>query len=79
MKKVKCIHCGIEIPTGRLNALPNTKTCTEHSNVDKLYANPIIRNDEDYSELEFIKDPNVIAELQRMRTITSGHIAHKPE
>lgn len=31
----KCTTCGEEIPAARLKLLPNTKTCTKHSVVDK--------------------------------------------
>lgn len=33
-----CTHCGIEIPAARLEALPETKTCVEHSSVQPYKA-----------------------------------------
>lgn len=29
----KCEECGVEIPVGRLQALPDTTTCIKHSTV----------------------------------------------
>lgn len=66
----KCLACGVEIPEGRLKAVPGTKTCTEHSNENAYYANQVVHNDEDYCQLEFIKDPNAIAEIKRLSKLS---------
>jgi hypothetical protein len=36
-----------------------------------------VKNDEEYSEIEFIKDPNTIAEIRKMKQMTNGHFASK--
>ena len=66
-KIVTCINCKTEIPVGRLKAIPGTKTCTECTSTDQYYVNQIVNNDEDYNELEIIRDPNSIAEMQRYK------------
>ena len=33
---MNCIHCKTEIPKQRLQALPNTKTCTECSTTEQV-------------------------------------------
>lgn len=75
----KCAKCTKPIPEGRLKALPNATTCVACSNEGSYVANQVILNDEDYSQLEFIKDPETIAELNRLRGITSGHIPNIPD
>lgn len=76
---MNCIKCNNTIPEGRLKALPGTKVCTECSTENAYYANPVIRGDEDYSELEFTKDPNAIAQLKKMQGESSGHIPNIPD
>lgn len=74
-----CTKCNQPIPEGRLKALPNTTVCTACSSENAYYANPVIRGDEDYSELDFTKDPNAIRELRRMASETSGRIPNIPD
>jgi len=31
----KCTVCGVEIPAGRIKAVPNTRTCVQHSQTDR--------------------------------------------
>lgn len=64
---MKCKSCQNEIPEGRLKALPGTRVCTPCSTEGQYVSNQIVVNDEEYSELEFIKDPNTIAELARLK------------
>jgi hypothetical protein len=75
----KCTKCEQQIPEGRLKALPSATTCVGCSNEGSYIANQVIHNDEDYSQLEFIKDPETIAELNRLKGITSGHIPNIPD
>lgn len=75
----KCTKCNQPIPEGRLKALPTTTTCTACSTEGSYIANQVIHNDEDYTQLEFIKDPETIAELNRLKGITSGHIPNIPD
>jgi len=66
-----CTACGIEIPAGRVKALPNTNTCVEHSTTATWKINVItvgnIEKDDHYQEVEIIKDPTVYEELQSMK------------
>lgn len=75
----KCIKCSNYIPEGRVKALPNVTTCVACSTEGSYVANQVIHNDEDYTQLEFIKDPETIAELNRLKGITSGHIPNIPD
>ena len=34
----KCIVCNVEIPQGRINILPHTKTCVNHSTTEPYVA-----------------------------------------
>lgn len=74
-----CKKCGSEIPAGRLKALPDAVTCTKCSTEGAYYANQVINGDEDYSQLEFTKDPDAIRALERMKGETSGHIPNIPD
>lgn len=67
-----CKVCNQPIPEGRLKILPNTHTCVNHSDTSRYYVRPVINSDEDYSELEIIKDPEMI---ERVRDYESkaGH------
>ena len=49
-----CIVCNKEIPEGRLKALPNTKTCTEHSQVDKVAGFQLITGKTEYTDLQIV-------------------------
>lgn len=65
---MNCIKCGKQIPEARLKALPNTKTCVEHSGAEKVvgitynegqgdhcYTDLIIVSAQEYKELEQYK------------------------
>ena len=69
----KCKICNAIIPAGRLKALPNTRTCVEHSNEERYYVNSIVKSDEDYFEIELIKDPKVIAQLEAAKKSIGKH------
>ena len=71
---MKCAKCNTDIPEGRLKAIPTTKVCTPCSTEGAYFANPIVKNDEDYTEIQFVRDPQAIAELSRLRKVTSGHL-----
>lgn len=61
----KCKVCGIVIPEGRIKILPNTHTCVEHSDTSKYYVRTVINSDEDYGELEVIKDNDLIEKIKK--------------
>lgn len=71
---MKCNSCGNVIPEGRLKALPQTRVCTPCSTEGAYVANQIVINDEEYTELEFIKDPNTIAELARLKSLQNAKV-----
>ena len=63
-----CIKCNSQIPEGRIQILPNTKTCVNCSSTSQWYARPVITGKTTYSEVEVIKDTNAIKELLIKRT-----------
>ena len=60
-----CIKCNSEIPEGRIQILPNTKTCVNCSSTSQWYARAVITGKTTYSEVEVIKDTNTIKEMKR--------------
>ena len=67
MIKIKCCNCGREIPEGRLKALPDTKTCTNCSTINKKVGFQIIDGKTTYSELEIVEaDSRAAHDLKRM-------------
>jgi len=63
---IDCIKCGTEIPKGRLEAIPGTRTCVDCSETKKWYVRPVITGKTTYSETEIIKDPEVAKGLKEM-------------
>jgi hypothetical protein len=54
-----CKVCGVDIPEGRLKALPRTETCTEHSTAEKFCATVVsFGNPEDdaFQEIDILRD-----------------------
>jgi hypothetical protein len=51
---MNCTKCGNVIPVGRLEALPNTKTCTPCSSAQKVGVIQVITGKNTYSELQFV-------------------------
>jgi hypothetical protein len=49
-----CCKCGNLIPQGRLEALPNTKTCTPCSQTPRVGAIAVITGKTTYSELQIV-------------------------
>jgi len=60
-----CIKCNSQIPEGRIQILPNTKTCVNCSSAGKWYARAVITGKTTYSEVEVIKDSDSIKEMRR--------------
>jgi len=48
----KCIVCEIEIDPRRINILPNTQTCTQHSTVEKKAAVTVLMGEGDHTWVE---------------------------
>jgi len=63
---MSCIKCGNEIPQGRLEAIPGTKTCVNCSSTSKWYVRSIVTGKTTYSETEIIKDESVAEGLRQM-------------
>jgi hypothetical protein len=65
---MKCIACGIEIPEGRLKALPGTKTCVQHSTTERFAVNVVSYGDAEAGELtqevEVIRDKKAVDKLE---------------
>ena len=69
-----CKICGKEISEGRLKALPNTKTCVEHSEIKKKLGFRIITGKTTYSELDIVDDEiyNRLDEMDRKKFSAIG-------
>lgn len=48
----KCIVCEVEIDPRRINILPNTQTCTQHSTVEKKAAVTVLMGEGDHTWVE---------------------------
>jgi hypothetical protein len=62
-----CSVCGTQIPEGRLKALPNTSTCTEHSSASKFGLNIVQHGkleDDGFQEVEIVRDPRAMEQLK---------------
>lgn len=67
---MNCTVCGIEIPAKRLEILPNTKTCVNHSTAERFAVNVVQHGDfEDdcFQEVEVIRNPRAAQELDNYR------------
>jgi hypothetical protein len=51
---MNCEVCDQEIPAGRLKALPNTRTCTDCSEIAKVGAFTVISGKTEYCELQIL-------------------------
>lgn len=63
---MNCIKCNNEIPLGRLEAIPGTKTCVNCSSTSKWYVRSVVTGKTTYSETEIIKDESVAESLKQM-------------
>lgn len=65
----QCTVCGIEIPEGRLKAVPGTKTCVNHSTATKFAANIVSYGNAEAgeltSEIEVIRDTKAAEKLNQ--------------
>jgi hypothetical protein len=72
---LNCIKCNAEIPTKRLEILPNTKVCVQCSEVNRVAGHPLITSKTSYSELQIVSQ-EVAKELfekqDRKGSIASG-------
>lgn len=48
----KCIVCEVEIDPRRINILPSTQTCTQHSTVEKKAAVTVLMGEGDHTWVE---------------------------
>lgn len=62
----KCIHCGQEIPAGRLKAKPDANTCVSCSATGKVAGFALITGKNEYSALQIV-DQETFARLTRLQ------------
>lgn len=65
-----CKVCGIEIPAKRVEILPHTTTCVNHSTAEKFGLNIVqVGNLEDdgYQEVEVVRNPEALRELENYK------------
>tara|TARA_R110000803_G_scaffold210248_1_gene281568 strand:+ start:397 stop:624 length:228 start_codon:yes stop_codon:yes gene_type:complete len=68
-----CIECGTQIPAGRVEILPNTRTCVEHSTTDAYAARRTYSGtsaDDGNSDIQIYRDPKEAAALDRLENQT---------
>ena len=62
-----CKVCGVEIPEGRLRALPGATTCVEHSTASKFAANVVSFGNAEAgdltNEIEIVRDATSVEKL----------------
>ena len=69
----RCIICNVIIPQGRINILPETKTCVNHSTTDRYAARRTgagTSADNMMDGIEIFKDPKdarILDELDKQR------------
>lgn len=64
---MNCKVCGIEIPKGRLLAIPGTQTCVNHSSAEKKVGKPILLGDGDHTCVELnIMEADEYKRLEKM-------------
>lgn len=68
----QCVTCGCVIPEGRVKALPNTRTCVAHSNV-QAYVGMNVYSHKTAPELALI-DPNSENALEVMRQAERANV-----
>jgi len=58
---MKCIYCGVEIPEGRLKALPNTKTCVKCSISHKKKAITVTegQGEDNWNDIVIVEDEDL--------------------
>jgi hypothetical protein len=49
-----CVKCGNTIPKGRIDALPNTKTCVACADTQKVGVFTVISGKNTYSEIQIV-------------------------
>jgi len=63
---MNCEICNIEIPEGRLKALPKTRTCTNCSNTSKVGGFTVISGKTEYCELQVL-DANLSTHMKKLQ------------
>lgn len=69
----RCVICDTMIPEGRVKALPNTKTCVEHSTATAYGMRTVAYGtnaDNAQQEFEVIRDPELIRKLHEYSKVT---------
>jgi hypothetical protein len=66
----KCTVCGTAIPEGRLKAVPNAVTCTEHSNASRFGVNVVQHGNieqDGFQEIEVVRDQRALEQLNHYK------------
>jgi hypothetical protein len=74
---MNCINCGIEIPEGRLKAIPGTQTCVSCSDTAKVAGFRVITGKSTYTEMQIVDQKKWIElnmKQQRRGTVSRGII-----
>lgn len=67
---MNCIVCGTPIPEKRLQILPGTKTCVNHSTASKFSMNIVQHGTvegDGFQEFEIIRNPKVQEDLENYK------------
>lgn len=71
-----CKVCGVEIPSKRVELLPHTTTCVNHSTTERFgsnivqYGNP---EDDGFQEIEIIRDPKTLRDLEKYKRMQGNY------
>lgn len=72
-----CTVCGVEIPAGRVKALPATTTCVNHSTADRYIGNVASMGDPEagdvFQELDIVRTPEAQKQLQQYKSLMGSY------
>ena len=74
----KCIVCDTDIPKGRVAALPNARTCVEHSTTEAYHGRIVSTGtnaDNAQQDIMIIRDPKVVQKLDEYDKCVKTHRA----
>ena len=68
----KCTVCGVEIPEGRLKAIPNAATCVNHSTADRYIGNVVSYGDPEagdaFQDVDIVRTPEAQKQLKQYKS-----------
>lgn len=72
MSVKKCTVCGVEIPAGRIKALPSTNTCVNHSQADRYVGNVVSIGDPEagdaFQEFDIVRTAEAKQQLSHYKS-----------